>query len=846
MTRVAIIRPDESMFWQSLARLLEIENQVEVAYFASPHELSASGAERPADIAIVPWSRSDDAYPWLTRLGKPDCRAVIGIDSTTNESVVWAQQVSRSTVLGLSHLLGGSQSRRIGDPNLGSGIAARSPERSGRPQSDERTRALVKWAELMVRARLVDLATDSASEAVHLPGWTASLGHVRGLMGAQFDETRETIRPELHQLDEWFEPEGLVAPCGGLRLGELEQRILALAVVPELDGRFHFAYGYLHNDMTRGYASAALLADLLGSADVDAVAIWRALFADGLISRLKLLEAEAGPDGRSGPESPLRVPIDLIEFMTQGRVSEAALGPALNLAADQSTPIPDTCAAAEMHAAIEHGPRPQLVQLIGRRPAFDWAGSIVAAAGRQPLAVDVSRLGGDDYGALDRFAAKVARVARLVNAIPILEGAREGGRLARDLAVLVLRGFDSVVVDLEQPWTPPASIFSRVIEPFAGSSHMTATDWRTAARMYGIEIDEADAVELAATRRDDPALAASVCRQLSDTCGTGTLVDLRSLRAAARSLSAPPDAGLLRRIQPVFDWNDIVLPDDCLEQLRNIPLHVRHAARVLDEWGYAARLPLGQGVAALFAGPSGTGKTMAAQIVAAELGVDVFQVDLAKTVSKYIGETEKHLNQAFADAERASAVLLFDEADALFGKRTEVKDAHDRYANVEVAYLLQRLEQFRGVVILTTNFRQNMDAAFIRRLRFIIDFPQPDCARRLEIWKRASPTSAPGWSQLDFTYLAQRFQLTGGHIQQIAVAAAFLAAAEAGGGQPEKPDDERPHDHPAEPGDQPVVEARIEMRHILRATRQQLMKLGMVSAGKTVPENGESRGARSA
>jgi len=177
-------------------------------------------------------------------------------------------------------------------------------------------------------------------------------------------------------------------------------------------------------------------------------------------------------------------------------------------------------------------------------------------------------------------------------------------------------------------------------------------------------------------------------------------------------------------------------------------------------------------------------------------------------VSKYIGETEKHLDAAFDDAERASAVLLFDEADALFGKRTEVKDAHDRHANVEVAYLLQRLEQFQGLVVLTTNQKQNIDPAFVRRLRFSIDFPNPDAGERLEIWKRAFPKATPKSDALDLAFLAERFKLTGGHIQQIALMAAFLAAKD----------------------------GRVEMAHVMAATRRQLSKLGMISAEKSLSE----------
>jgi hypothetical protein len=680
------------------------------------------------------------------------------------------------------------------------------------------SRDLLAWAELVVRARLADQPHEPASSGGHIPGWTAGLAQVSELIGARPGESAAAVRAALQRFEQRFEGKGLVALGDGLPLTELEQRILGLALAPELDGRFHCVYGYLHNDLSRGYASATLLADLLRSPAVDALAIRRAVFTDGPIARLQLLEAEPGADGRRGPESALRVPVELVEFLTQGRIPEAALAPALRFAADAAAPIPDTGAGATLCAAIAQGPRPQLIQLIGARPAGDWAAAVLGGAGRQVLRVDLSRVDDGDPRTLARFAAKVARVARLLSATPIAEEGRQGGRTVQDLSALLLQRLDTVLVDLKQPWAPPSWFASRIIEPFAGATKVTAAAWRAAARAHQIEISEADAIELAAARRDDPALVASICRHAAVGAAEGATVDLASLRTAAAALAAPRHSGLVRRIRPCFTWTDIVLRDDRLTLLREIPTHVRHAARVMDEWGYAARLPYGQGVAAMFAGPSGTGKTMAAQIIAADLGVEVFQVDLAKTVSKYIGETEKHLDLAFEDAERASAVLLFDEADALFGKRTEVKDAHDRYANVEVAYLLQRLEQFTGLVILTTNFRQNVDAAFVRRLRFSIDFPLPDAEERLRIWEGAFPASVPRAANLDLAFLARRFQLTGGHIQQIALSAAFLAAEA----------------------------AQIEMRHVVLATRQQLTKLGMTSAEKGLVESVKAHGVPSA
>jgi SpoVK/Ycf46/Vps4 family AAA+-type ATPase len=203
---------------------------------------------------------------------------------------------------------------------------------------------------------------------------------------------------------------------------------------------------------------------------------------------------------------------------------------------------------------------------------------------------------------------------------------------------------------------------------------------------------------------------------------------------------------------------------------------VKYRDRVYGDWGFGRKLALGKGLAVLFAGPSGTGKTMAAGIIAAELGIDLYKIDLSTVVSKYIGETEKNLSRIFVEAETSNAILFFDESDALFGKRSEVRDSHDRYANVEIGYLLQRVEEYEGVAILATNLRKNMDEAFVRRLHFAVEFPFPDREDRHRIWQGIWPQDTPLDAALDLELLATRYEMAGGNIKNIAVAAAFLAA----------------------------------------------------------------------
>ncbi|MEO6126456.1 MAG: ATP-binding protein [Ilumatobacteraceae bacterium] len=249
----------------------------------------------------------------------------------------------------------------------------------------------------------------------------------------------------------------------------------------------------------------------------------------------------------------------------------------------------------------------------------------------------------------------------------------------------------------------------------------------------------------------------------------------RDLDSAVRRLMAGPLEQLAQRIRPTRTWDDIVLSPERLRHLHGIVDRYRYASTVFDDWGFSDKPS--RGLVAMFSGPSGTGKTLAAEIVAGELGLDVFKLNLSAVVSKYIGETEKNLEQIFDAAGSGNVVLFFDEADSLFGKRSEVKDARDRYANIEVSYLLQRLERYDGVVLLATNFEKNVDDAFLRRIHARIEFPVPGSNEREQIWIRNFPAGAPV-DDVDFGFLAEQFEMPGGAIRNAVIHAAFLAAAE--------------------------------------------------------------------
>lgn len=281
--------------------------------------------------------------------------------------------------------------------------------------------------------------------------------------------------------------------------------------------------------------------------------------------------------------------------------------------------------------------------------------------------------------------------------------------------------------------------------------------------------------------------------------GESAMITMDDLYEGCHAQSNQKLATLAQKLWPRYSWTDITLPKNALTQLREICAHVKHRQTVYGQWGFDAKLSLGKGLCVLFYGSSGTGKTMAVEIIANDLHLEAYKIDLSTVVSKYIGETEKNLSKIFQEAETSNAILFFDEADALFGKRSEVKDAHDRYANIEINYLLQRMEEFEGLVILATNLRKNIDEAFFRRMQFAVEFPLPDEAHRYRIWKQHFPLAAPIAEDIDFNFLASRFNITGGNIRNIVVNAAFLAAANSGA---------------------------IHMEHLIRATKREYEKVG--------------------
>jgi SpoVK/Ycf46/Vps4 family AAA+-type ATPase len=548
-------------------------------------------------------------------------------------------------------------------------------------------------------------------------------------------------------------------------LDALDVELLLIAVAPDLDDRFERLYGYLHDDVSRRRASIGLWLELCGLEPAGGVA-WTRLAPDAKLTAGRLVLVE-------DPERPfltrsLRVPDRVTAFLLGDDKPDAQVG-ALAYSCDG---LP----AAEAHAVARWLRADQPLAYMRERAGAAAAPVVVAAAaeaGRRALTVDLRRIRAEDDPVA--LASLVAREAHLSGAVVVagpLEAILQRGisavqAFAETTATVILTGSGN--------WDP---VWSREV-PFLCEAHPPTAE-RSQLWIAGVDGDippDLDPVEATAQFRLSPdqiKRATRAARLQAQAADRPLRAD--DLRAGARAQNAAGLERLARRIEPAVGFADLVLADDALEQLRELTVRARQRERVLGEWQMAGAAARRRGLTALFAGASGTGKTMAAEVVAREMALDLYVVDLASVVDKYVGETEKNLDRIFVEAESVNGVLLFDEADALFGKRSEVSDAHDRYANVEIAYLLQRMEMFEGIAILATNLRSNLDEAFARRLDTLIDFPEPEESDRLKLWDRCLGTAAPRAADIDLPFLAHAFKLSGGNIRNIAVAAAYYAA----------------------------------------------------------------------
>jgi hypothetical protein len=588
------------------------------------------------------------------------------------------------------------------------------------------------------------------------------------------------------------------------QLGAVERDALVLAIAVELDRRFARIVAYLNDHIARTRPTVGLILALSN----DAFSAIELCERPAIRRRLLLLEGD-------GPVSALALRV-APEILPRLVVPLAAERPSrgVRLRQEDGPSLDDLVVGSAQREQLRRWAA--LCRTSKPLPPLVLAGA--AGAGRATAAQSAASSIGRRLVEVDWTAERADCIA-VAGREALWHGAVLLVRLAPDAPQRELKELWAGLAEWEEPLAlaVPPSLADLVcaaapVEPalvyFASLTVGQREElWRRLLPAGGngqsAGLSEADRIELAA-RYDLPPgmLARAVRRAAADRDGAP---DFIALSNACRAVGAAGMGPLAQRLPQPYTREDLVLPQDLLDELDLAAVWIRNRRRVFEDWGFGRRVVLGRGLTALFAGEPGTGKTMAAQVLARELGLDLFRVDLSRVMSKYIGETEKNLSQLFDDAGASGAILFFDEADALFGKRTEVKDAHDRYANLEIGYLLQRMEEHTGTTVLATNRMGDLDEAFTRRFHFILDFPMPRQAERRRIWEGMLPREAECQPEIDLDCLARDYEISGGEIRNSVLCAAFLAASQ---GTP------------------------IGLPHLKRGLRRELLKTGRVLDGK--------------
>lgn len=598
-------------------------------------------------------------------------------------------------------------------------------------------------------------------------------------------------------------------------LSSFERDVVLIALAPELELRFEKLYAYLQDDVTKRRPSVDMTLRLLCPGLASQVAARRSFDTEGPLLKYRLVELT--DDNQNRQASLLGRSIKLDEGIVSFLLGEDRLDARLRHLAnfehdyDEWANLGDT--EGQVERLLELANEGYITFLLGQDESSKLH---LAAEVCQRLHIQVVKMDGSVLPGL----AKAEPLLKLLERECLLRG-----------AALYLNSFETLLKE-EAPNQEALRQITQILQGLQGISfisceqpvpplfaHLGRREFQLQLNMPGYterqQIWEkqlgAEAVGLnlegLSSRfklsRGQIVAAAATARNAAAWRGE-TAPSLADLEGACRRHSTTRLSNLARKIKPLYRWEDIVLPADPAQMLKEIVQQVRNRSLVYEKWGFDGKLSYGKGLNIIFAGPSGTGKTMSAEIIAGELQMDLYKIDLSNMVSKYIGETEKNLERIFNEAGESNAILFFDEADSIFGKRSEVKDAHDRYANIETGYLLQKMEEYDGIVILATNLRKNLDEAFVRRMHFMIEYPFPEEDDRLKIWQRSFPRGVPMGETVDLQFMARQFKIAGGNIKNICLAAAFLAA-----GDVEQP-----------------AEAKVEMHHLIRATRREFQKMG--------------------
>ena len=593
--------------------------------------------------------------------------------------------------------------------------------------------------------------------------------------------------------------EHLVSTC---RLNEIEAGVIALCLAAETRPAIERLIAYVQDDVSRRRPRVELALRLLAP---DPMASLTVFDAASPLRRHRLITISDEPGQTWTPLTARMIALDsrLLGFLLGGDAMDEVIEPvAREIQVDAARDVPaEARPLAQLPATAL---KPAIAVLWGSDTGRirEAANALAAGAGLPFITEFDAALAKDHPVGLWEHLARADREAGLRNA-----------------ALLIIRtdGLEAAERDrLERTiheGVAPLTLIATENEPRYAAPLVRVSDldfetrlacWKADLASAGVEaISDAELEALTGKfrlPRDNITAAVGLARGIALTRDPhNPEIGRDDLYAAARTQSAVILSSLARKVTPHYQWDDIILESDPLTQLREFCAMLEHRHLVYDVWGFDRKLAMGKGTIALFAGQSGTGKTMAADVIAGQLGLDLYKIDLSGVVSKYIGETEKNIGAIFKDAEQSNAILFFDEADALFGKRSEVKDAHDRYANIETAYLLQRMEEYSGAVVLSTNLKMNLDEAFLRRMHFVIDFPMPEEEYRLRIWRTTLPPELPTSDDVDLEFLARQFKISGGNIRNIVLAAAFLAADEG---------------------------SILGMAHLIRGTRREYQKLG--------------------
>ncbi len=614
-------------------------------------------------------------------------------------------------------------------------------------------------------------------------------------------------------------------------LSEFEFNAFLVCLSPMLDTRYEKIFGFLHDDVTTKYASISLIFDLLLKPDFEKLTYLKyfnkssTLIKNHLIRNYSDIQSAEKPILKQNYIVPGEVISWLIgEFQPDKYLAEGLtlIAPTMNNRTSEIFDLPEG-----LDFVLKQKP---IIILYGHDVLQkQYISDHIAAKQEQSLLVlELDKLQINDQSKNDLFRIFM-RDVKLSGAIPMITGLDAVFNTNEEIDTFFqqfLNFEDTVLVHQEKNWpilrnqkenNKPVFWLNCVNPPGGKRLNIWKEYLGDNSRIDDQELEIfANQFNLSASQIQNVAFSA---QDLAISKGMPTTID--DLYEAARFYSSHHLNTLATKIQPRYKWEDIVLPEDGIQSLRELANTIRWRSVVLDEWGVGKRLMPYAGVSALFAGPPGTGKTLAAQVIAAELRMDLYKIDLSTVVSKYIGETEKNLERIFSQAKNSNAILFFDEADSIFGKRSEVKDAHDRYANIEVGYLLQRMETYDGVVILATNLRSNMDEAFTRRIQFIVDFPFPDEKERQKIWKVLFPAEVPLAEDIDLNELGDRFKLTGGSIRNVIISASFLAASE---------------------------NSYVSNQHLLHAIRREMQKMGRLVQDKdlllTQKEGGNGKNSK--